>query len=81
MSSFSGFLYRRSAESFIGSCDDVEMRSFDEGETRSDLYRVEGSRQKLSTLSHLPFQGVVIIGHVVRRLAQCHKRLRRMKTS
>ena len=42
----------------------------------------KGSHQKLSTLSHLPVSGVVvIIGHVVRRPAQCHKKLRRMKTS
>ena len=57
MSSFSGFLYRRSAESFIGSCDDVEMRSFDEGETRSDLYRVERfTSEALHSLSSIGFR-------------------------
>ena len=48
MSSFNGFLYRRSAESFIGSCDDVE---------RSDLYRVERfTSEALHSLSSTGFR-------------------------
>ena len=52
-----GFSIDAPQKVLLGSCDDVEMRSFDEGETRSDLYRVERfTSEALHSLSSTGFR-------------------------